>query len=196
MAGTGRKKTAAKIPAAKSSPKSVSKPAAKSTSRASAGNQQKPLVGIVYGSPSDEPVVAEAARILDSTLGIACEGQVLSAHRTPDATRKYVKGAKARGIKVLIGIAGMAAHLPGVMASYTNLPVLGVPVAGPNLDGMDALLSIVQMPAGVPVGTLGIGKAGARNAAILAARILALENAAIARRLDKLVDHMAKGGRV
>jgi phosphoribosylaminoimidazole carboxylase PurE protein len=161
-----------------------------------AGGKRRPLVGIVYGSPSDEAIVAEAVKILEERFNIPCESQVLSAHRTPDATRKYVMGAKGRGIKVLIGMAGMAAHLPGVMASYTNLPVLGVPVAGPNLDGMDALLSIVQMPAGVPVGTLGIGKAGARNAAILAARILALGSPSIAKRLDKLTEEMAKGGRV
>ncbi|MBU1699315.1 MAG: 5-(carboxyamino)imidazole ribonucleotide mutase [Candidatus Eisenbacteria bacterium] len=164
--------------------------------KSGAKQETKPRVGILYGSVNDESIVVEAIKILEGTFKIPCESKVLSAHRTPDATRTYVKGAKARGIKILIGVAGLAAHLPGVIASYTSLPVLGVPVAGPNLDGMDALLSIVQMPAGVPVGTLGIGKVGARNAALLAARILALENKEIADRLDKLIQHMAEGGRV
>jgi 5-(carboxyamino)imidazole ribonucleotide mutase len=118
-------------------------------------------------------------------LGILCESKVLSAHRTPDKLAEYVKGAKGRGLKVLIAGAGMAAALPGAVAALTPLPVFGVPMEGPSLKGLDALLSMVQMPGGVPVGTLAIGKAGAINAALLAASVLALSDGDIAKALDE-----------
>ena len=142
-----------------------------------------PVVGIVMGSKSDRPVMRRCAETLGG-LGIPCESKVLSAHRTPDKLAAYVKGAKGRGIKVLIAGAGMAAALPGVVAALTPLPVFGVPMEGPTLKGLDALLSMVQMPGGVPVGTLAIGKAGAINAALLAASVLALSDGDIAKALD------------
>src|SRR3546814_444781 len=131
-----------------------------------------PLVGIIMGSTSDWETMRHAAETLDA-LGVAHEARVVSAHRTPDRLYDYAKSAQGRGLKVVIAGAGGAAHLPGMTASMTALPVLGVPVQSKALDGMDSLLSIVQMPAGVPVGTLAIGKAGAINAALLAAAILA-----------------------
>lgn len=144
--------------------------------------KDSPLVGIVMGSDSDLPVLQEAARILNR-LGIPHEVVVASAHRTPERTRKYVQQAEARGLRVLIAGAGGAAALPGFLASETTLPVIGVPIASTPLGGLDALLSIVQMPKGVPVATSAVGAAGAVNAGILAAQILALSDEGIAKRL-------------
>jgi len=142
-----------------------------------------PSVGIIMGSQSDWPVMKEAARLL-SELGVAHEAQIVSAHRTPDRLVAYAKSAKDRGLKVIIAGAGGAAHLPGMTASMTPLPVLGVPIQTKTLSGLDSLLSIVQMPRGIPVGTLAIGEAGAVNAGILAASIVALEDPAVAAKLD------------
>ncbi len=142
-----------------------------------------PVVGIIMGSQSDWPVMQEAARMLE-TLGVAYEARIVSAHRTPDRLVEYAKSAKGRGLKVIIAGAGGAAHLPGMAASMTPLPVLGVPVQSKALKGLDSLLSIVQMPKGVPVGTLAIGEAGAANAGILAASIIALEDTGVAAKLD------------
>ncbi len=141
-----------------------------------------PPVGIIMGSTSDWETMHHAAETL-AALGVDHEAKVVSAHRTPDRLYTYAKGAASRGIKVIIAGAGGAAHLPGMAASMTTLPVLGVPVESKALSGMDSLLSIVQMPGGVPVGTLAIGKAGAINAGLLAASILALSDAALAARL-------------
>ncbi|MGN6515575.1 MAG: 5-(carboxyamino)imidazole ribonucleotide mutase [Rhizomicrobium sp.] len=141
-----------------------------------------PLVGIIMGSQSDWPTLKAAAEILEK-LGIAHETKIVSAHRTPDRLYNYAKGAAARGLKVIIAGAGGAAHLPGMTASMTTLPVLGVPVESKALKGMDSLLSIVQMPGGVPVATFAIGESGAKNAALHAAAILALSDEAIANRL-------------
>jgi 5-(carboxyamino)imidazole ribonucleotide mutase len=143
----------------------------------------KPLVGILMGSRSDWELMSHASATLDS-LGIAHEVNAISAHRAPDALSGYCETARDRGLKVLIAGAGLAAALPGVTAAKTPLPVLGVPLPSPALGGMDALLSIVQMPPGIPVGTLAIGKAGAINAALLAAAILALGDDGIRQRLD------------
>lgn len=131
----------------------------------------KPLVGVVMGSKSDWDTMSHTVTTLEE-LGIPCEARVLSAHRTPDAAAEYSATAEERGLEVIIAAAGGAAHLAGVMASKTILPVLGVPMKGWSLDGLDSLLSTVQMPRGVPVGTLAIGKAGAVNAALFAAEIL------------------------
>ena len=141
-----------------------------------------PLVGVIMGSTSDWETMRHAAEILDA-LGIAHECRVVSAHRTPDRMYDYAKEAAGRGLKVIIAGAGGAAHLPGMVASLTTLPVLGVPVESHALKGQDSLLSIVQMPAGIPVGTLAIGKAGATNAGLLAAAILATADPALAARL-------------
>jgi 5-(carboxyamino)imidazole ribonucleotide mutase len=141
-----------------------------------------PLVGVIMGSRSDWPVLRHAAEMLD-LLGVAYEAKVVSAHRTPKRLYDYAAGAQARGLKVIIAGAGGAAHLPGMAASLTILPVLGVPVATTALRGQDSLLSILQMPGGVPVGTLAIGKAGAVNAGLLAASILALADPALSARL-------------
>jgi len=143
-----------------------------------------PLVGIIMGSKSDWETMRHASEMLDR-LGVSHETKVVSAHRTPRRLYDYAHGARERGLKVIIAGAGGAAHLPGMAASMTTLPVLGVPVETRSLKGMDSLLSIVQMPAGVPVGTLAIGKAGAVNAALLAASILATGDEALARRLEK-----------
>jgi 5-(carboxyamino)imidazole ribonucleotide mutase len=143
---------------------------------------EQPLVGVVMGSKSDYEVMLAAVEVLRA-LEIPHEARVLSAHRTPDELSDYVETARARGLRVLIAGAGGAAHLAGVMASKTLLPVLGVPIASTPLNGMDSLLSIVQMPKGIPVGTLAIGKPGAANAALLAAEILALTDAALYERL-------------
>jgi 5-(carboxyamino)imidazole ribonucleotide mutase len=140
-------------------------------------------VGIIMGSRSDWETMRHAADILDS-LGVPYEKNVVSAHRTPERLYDYAKGATGRGLKVIVAGAGGAAHLPGMAAAMTRLPVLGVPVESKALSGMDSLLSIVQMPGGVPVGTLAIGKAGAINAGLLAASILALSDSALAERLD------------
>ncbi len=146
-----------------------------------------PLVGIIMGSRSDWPTMGHAAEILTS-LGVPYEAKVVSAHRTPERMFDYAKAAKARGIKVIIAGAGGAAHLPGMTASLTTLPVLGVPVESHSLKGQDSLLSIVQMPGGIPVGTLAIGKPGAINAAILAASILALGDPELDKRLAAFRD--------
>jgi phosphoribosylaminoimidazole carboxylase PurE protein len=143
----------------------------------------RPQVGIVMGSESDRATMEEAARVL-LEFGVTCEVAVRSAHRTPEAAAQWAKGARDRGLKVLIAGAGGAAHLAGSMAANSRLPVLGVPLASSPLAGFDALLATVQMPPGVPVGTLGVGSWGARNAAHLALRILALSDAALARRLE------------
>ena len=144
----------------------------------------EPLVGIIMGSNSDWETMRHAAETLDS-LGIAHEVQIVSAHRTPQRLDDYAASARDRGLKLIIAGAGGAAHLPGMTASKTSLPVLGVPVESAALKGMDSLLSIVQMPAGVPVGTLAIGKPGAINAALLAAAILAIGDNGLAARLDE-----------
>jgi len=138
-----------------------------------------PRVGLIMGSRSDWATLKHAAAVLDE-LGIAHDDRVVSAHRTPQRLVDYASGARERGLKVIIAGAGGAAHLPGMVAAMTTLPVLGVPVPSRALRGLDSLLSIVQMPAGVPVGTLAIGRAGAVNAALLAAAILALQDEAIA----------------
>jgi 5-(carboxyamino)imidazole ribonucleotide mutase len=140
------------------------------------------LVGIVMGSRSDWETMRHAAETLER-LGVAHEVRVVSAHRTPDLLFEYAGTAEARGLEVIIAGAGGAAHLPGMIASLTTLPVLGVPVESKALKGLDSLLSIAQMPAGIPVGTLAVGKAGARNAGLLAASILALGDKALAKRL-------------
>jgi 5-(carboxyamino)imidazole ribonucleotide mutase len=142
-----------------------------------------PLVGIIMGSQSDWPTMRHAADVLEE-LGIPHERRIVSAHRTPKRLYDYATAAKARGLKVVIAGAGGAAHLPGMTAALTPLPVLGVPVESRALKGRDSLLSIVQMPAGIPVGTLAIGAAGATNAGLLAAAILALSDSALAARLE------------
>ena len=142
----------------------------------------KPLVAIVMGSQSDWPTMSHAAQALDA-LGVAYEARIVSAHRTPDRLAEFAKGAADAGFKVIVAGAGGAAHLPGMVASMTHLPVLGVPVESKSLKGQDSLLSIVQMPAGIPVGTLAIGEAGATNAGLLAAAILATSDEALAERL-------------
>jgi len=143
----------------------------------------RPLVGLIMGSKSDWETMAAAAQTLDA-LAVPYEAKVVSAHRTPQRLYEYATGAKARGLKVIIAAAGGAAHLPGMSAAMTPLPVLGVPIKSRDLKGLDSLLSIVQMPKGVPVGTLAIGEAGAVNAALMAAAILALNDDALAARLD------------
>lgn len=143
----------------------------------------KALVGIIMGSRSDWPTLKHAADMLD-VLGVAFETKVVSAHRTPDRLFDYAKTAKSRGLKIIIAGAGGAAHLPGMAASMTSLPVLGVPVKSSALSGLDSLLSIVQMPKGIPVGTLAIGEAGAANAGLLAASILATSDEGLSRRLE------------
>ena len=148
----------------------------------------KAPVAIIMGSRSDWPTMKAAAEALDA-LGVAYETKIVSAHRTPERMYSFAKGAKAAGYQVIIAGAGGAAHLPGMTASLTDLPVLGVPVESRALKGMDSLLSIVQMPGGIPVATLAIGEAGARNAGLLAARILALGDPALAQRL---ADHGAR----
>ena len=142
-----------------------------------------PVVGLIMGSQSDWPTMREAALVLQA-LGVPFEARIISAHRTPTRLVDYAHTAKDRGIKVIIAGAGGAAHLPGMAASMTPLPVLGVPVESHSLKGMDSLLSIVQMPGGIPVGTLAIGKAGAKNGGLMAAAILALSDAGLAARLD------------
>jgi 5-(carboxyamino)imidazole ribonucleotide mutase len=149
----------------------------------------KPLVAIMMGSASDWPILKEAADIL-TTLGVPSEAKVASAHRTPDLVHEYVTTAQSRGIEVIIAGAGGAAHLPGVVASLTTLPVIGVPVQLKALQGLDSLLSIVQMPAGIPVATVGIDSA--RNAGLLAARILALKYPELDARLKDYAQAMAE----
>ena len=142
-----------------------------------------PLVGVIMGSTSDLPTMQEAINILEQ-FEISYEAEVVSAHRTPDRMFEYAESARGRGLKVIIAGAGGAAHLPGMVASKTTLPVLGVPVQSKALSGMDSLLSIAQMPGGIPVATLAIGTAGAKNAGLLAASILSTTNDDIARRLE------------
>jgi 5-(carboxyamino)imidazole ribonucleotide mutase len=141
-------------------------------------------VGIVMGSKSDWPTMEAAAKVLEE-LGIACEAEIISAHRTPDRAIEYAGSARARGLRVIIAGAGGAAHLAGFLAAKTSLPVLGVPMKSSALNGLDSLLSIVQMPAGIPVATFAIGEAGAKNAGLFAAAILALEDRAIAQKLEQ-----------
>ncbi|MEX0759545.1 MAG: 5-(carboxyamino)imidazole ribonucleotide mutase [Tistlia sp.] len=141
-------------------------------------------VGIVMGSQSDWPTLRAAAELLE-TLEVGYEARIVSAHRTPDRLVDYAKGAQERGVRVIVAGAGGAAHLPGMIAAMTILPVLGVPVQSRALSGLDSLLSIVQMPGGVPVGTLAIGEAGAKNAGLLAASILALSDPALSERLAR-----------
>lgn len=141
-----------------------------------------PLVGVIMGSKSDWETMSRAADILQE-LGVAHESKVVSAHRTPERLYEYARGAEGRGLKVIIAGAGGAAHLPGMVASMTQLPVFGVPVKSRALSGMDSLLSIAQMPAGVPVGTLAIGEAGATNAGLLAASVIALTDATVREKL-------------
>ena len=144
---------------------------------------ENPLVGIIMGSQSDWPTMRHAAETLEA-LGVAHETRIVSAHRTPDRLVEYAKAARGRGLKVIIAGAGGAAHLPGMTASMTPLPVFGVPIESKALGGMDSLLSIAQMPGGVPVGTLAIGKAGAINAGLLAGAVIALGDTAVADALD------------
>lgn len=154
-----------------------------------------PQIGLVLGSDSDWHVMREAAKVLDD-FGLAYEVKVISAHRSPQAAHDYAASAVQRGLKVIVAAAGMAAHLAGVMAANTTLPIIGVPVASGSLGGMDALLATVQMPPGVPVATVAIGPPGARNAAVLAAQILALSDSALAKKLDehktKLAEQVAQ----
>ncbi|MGH9582088.1 MAG: 5-(carboxyamino)imidazole ribonucleotide mutase [Bryobacteraceae bacterium] len=143
----------------------------------------RPLVGLIMGSKSDWETMQRASEMLD-TLGVPHEQRIVSAHRTPDWMAEYAKTAIERGLEVIIAAAGGAAHLPGMIAAHTTLPVLGVPIKSGMLNGVDSLLSIVQMPAGVPVGTLAIGPAGAKNAALLAASILAIKYPELRARLE------------
>ena len=171
-------------PSAKSSPKSQR---LGETSDAGAGTGEagggQAAVGIIMGSQSDWPTMRRAAQML-AELGVPFEVRIVSAHRTPDRLVTYAKTARARGLKVIVAGAGGAAHLPGMTAAMTTLPVLGVPVQSKTLSGQDSLLSIVQMPAGIPVGTLAIGEAGAANAGLLAAQILGLSDPALAARIE------------
>jgi len=152
--------------------------------RAKRGGMTEIKVGIIMGSQSDWPTMREAAEILD-TLGVPYETRIVSAHRTPDRLWDYGRDAVARGLQVIIAGAGGAAHLPGMMASKTRIPVIGVPVQTKALSGVDSLYSILQMPRGYPVATMAIGAAGAANAGLMAAGILALQDDALAARLDK-----------
>jgi phosphoribosylaminoimidazole carboxylase PurE protein len=149
------------------------------------------VVGIVMGSDSDRQVMEEAQRVL-TEFGVASELVVRSAHRTPEAAAEWARTARSRGLKVIVAAAGGAAHLAGAMAAHSRLPVLGVPLASSPLVGFDALLSTVQMPPGIPVGTLGVGAWGARNAAFLALRILALGDPALAKQLEEHTERMAR----
>lgn len=152
---------------------------------------KSPLVAIIMGSDSDIPVMEHAAGLLEK-FQIPFEMKILSAHRTPDQTAEYVRGLARRGIKVLIAGAGWAAHLAGVAAAQTSIPVVGVPIDSSTLSGMDSLLSTVQMPPGIPVATMAIGKGGAYNAAVFAVRVLALLDSELARRYASFVEQMAE----
>ena len=149
------------------------------------------LVSVVMGSDSDLPVMGEAAKVLDD-FGVGFELILTSAHRAPARTAAFTAGAKGRGVKVIIAGAGAAAHLAGVIASHTPLPVIGVPIDATSLRGLDALLATVQMPGGIPVATMAIGKAGAKNAALFAVRLLSLADARLARKLDAYIAQMAR----
>jgi 5-(carboxyamino)imidazole ribonucleotide mutase len=150
-----------------------------------------PVVGIVMGSESDLPIMQETQAVLDK-LGIAYETRVISAHRTPERAHEFASTAEARGIKVIIAAAGKAAHLAGVIAAYTPLPIIGVPITTSDLGGLDSLLSMVQMPGGIPVATVAIGKAGAKNAGILAAQMLSLADPAVRQTVVDYRAEMAK----
>ena len=152
----------------------------------------RPQVGIVMGSDSDLPVMAEAAKTLKQ-FSISCEIEITSAHRSPVRTSEYARTARQRGLKAIIVGAGGAAHLAGVIAAESTLPVIGVPIPSTSLQGLDSLLAIVQMPAGIPVATVAIGKAGATNAGILAAQILATSDPEIARKMQAHKEKLAKG---
>ena len=152
---------------------------------------ETPLVGIIMGSKSDWPTMEKAAEVLDQ-FGVTNERRVVSAHRTPNWMSEYAASAESRGLKIIIAGAGGAAHLPGMVASMTVLPVLGVPITSRALSGLDSLLSIVQMPGGVPVGTLAIGDAGAKNAALLAVRMLANESTALRSKLKEFMSEQEK----
>jgi phosphoribosylaminoimidazole carboxylase PurE protein len=152
----------------------------------------KPLVSIVMGSDSDLEIMREAGKALEE-FGIAYEIDVTSAHRSPDRTAEYARKAAGRGIRVIIAGAGGAAHLAGAIAAHTTLPVIGVPIPATSLQGMDALLATVQMPAGIPVATVAIGKSGATNAGILAAQMLALADSSIAKKLNAHKESLARG---
>ncbi|RPJ85594.1 MAG: 5-(carboxyamino)imidazole ribonucleotide mutase [Acidobacteria bacterium] len=149
----------------------------------------KPQVAILMGSKSDAEIMSESAKVLKE-FGVGSESRVLSAHRSPHATLEYVENAQSRGLKVLIAGAGSAAHLAGVLAAHCVLPVIGVPIDSSPLKGLDALLSTVQMPPGVPVGCMGVGKAGAKNAALFALAILALSDPALTEKLKQYRDRM------
>ena len=151
-------------------------------------SETKPVVGIIMGSNSDWPTMKAAAKMLED-FGVAFEAKVVSAHRTPDLMFEYAEAARGRGLKAIIAGAGGAAHLPGMVAAKTTLPVLGVPVQSKALSGQDSLLSIVQMPKGIPVATFAIGEAGAANAGLFAVALLAVEDAALA---QKLADFRAR----
>ena len=152
----------------------------------------KPQVSIVMGSDSDLEIMREAGKALDE-FGFAYEIDVTSAHRSPDRTAKFAREAAANGIRVIIAGAGGAAHLAGVIAAHTTLPVIGVPIPSTSLNGMDSLLATVQMPAGIPVATVAIGKPGATNAGILAAQMIALADASISKKLDAHKEKLARG---
>ena len=155
-------------------------------------HMSKPLVSIVMGSDSDLEIMREAGKALDE-FGIAYEMDVTSAHRSPDRTADYARKAAGRGIRVIIAGAGGAAHLAGVIAAHTTLPVIGVPISSTSLQGMDSLLATVQMPAGIPVATVAIGKPGATNAGILAAQIIGVADASIAKKLEEHKEKLARG---
>lgn len=155
---------------------------------------KKPTVAIIMGSDSDLATMAEAAKVLEDN-GVAYEWKILSAHRSPDDTASFAKNARKKGIKVIIAGAGGAAHLAGVIASQTTLPVIGVPMETKELKGIDSLFSTVQMPSGVPVATLSIGKTGAKNAGILALEILSLGNKSLQKKLDVLKKALVEGVR-
>ena len=151
-----------------------------------------PKIGIIMGSQSDWPTLRHAAQVLEE-LDLTYETRIVSAHRTPERLRDYAQGARERGLQVIVAGAGGAAHLPGMVAANTALPVFGVPVESQALSGMDSLLSIVQMPGGIPVGTLAIGKAGAKNAGLLAAAVIALQDSKAAAALDAFRNRQTRG---
>ncbi|MDD5475666.1 MAG: 5-(carboxyamino)imidazole ribonucleotide mutase [Syntrophales bacterium] len=150
-----------------------------------------PIVSVVMGSDSDYPVMEEALALLKK-FGVPCEAILASAHRSPDRTNRFCADAENRGIRIVIAGAGAAAHLAGVIASQTTLPVIGVPIDSSPLKGLDALLSMVQMPGGVPVATMALGKAGAKNAALFAIRILAMTDVSLKAKLEEYIDEMAR----
>jgi phosphoribosylaminoimidazole carboxylase PurE protein len=154
--------------------------------------ENNPVVSVVMGSDSDLSIMKEATSLLEK-FGVPHELVLTSAHRSPERTRRFSEGAAARGIKVIIAGAGAAAHLAGVIASQTSLPVIGVPIDSSSLKGLDALLATAQMPGGVPVATMALGKAGAKNGALMAIRILAIENPSLLEKLEAFIEEMARG---